>query len=89
MVGSEKGEIAIIDLSTFGVVQRIAAPFDRCRVASVLFVSATMVLVMYNKNRESSVLQMLVPTKDGDGVKWSRSRERCFKSHVFCCMHYM
>ena len=89
MVGSEKGEIAIVDLSTFGVVQRIAAPFDRCRVASVLFVSATMVLVMYNKDRESSVLHLLVPTKDGDAVKWSKSRELWFRKRVLCCMRYM
>ena len=47
-MGSEKGEVAVIDIETNGIVQRIQCPYERNTVQQIVFQSATRLVVLYS-----------------------------------------
>ena len=73
-MGSQKGEIAMIDLSTMGIVQRIPSPSP--------------LLALMNEGGVNSRMYFFVPEADASSVKWKVDHNVAFKNHTFCCMHF-
>ena len=87
-MGSQKGEIAMIELSTMGIVQRIPSPSPRTKVRSLLFPSSTVLLALMNEGGVNSRMYFFVPEADASSVKWKVDHSVAFKNHTFCCMHF-
>ncbi|KAK8825717.1 hypothetical protein WA577_000887 [Blastocystis sp. JDR] len=88
VVGSEKGEIAIIELSSMGVTQRIQPTLPRAKVRTLLFTSATVLLALMNEGRVHSHVFFLSPESDASDVKWKVTRKVAFKNLTLSCMHF-
>ncbi|OAO16611.1 hypothetical protein AV274_1662 [Blastocystis sp. ATCC 50177/Nand II] len=88
VVGSEKGEIAIIELSSMGVTQRIQPTLPRTKVRTLLFTSATVLLALMNEGRVHSHVFFLSPESDASDVKWQVTRKVAFKNLTLSCMHF-
>lgn len=90
-MGSEKGEIAIIELSSMGVTQRIQPTLPRAKVRTLLFTSATVLLALMNEGRVHSHVFFLSPesdASDASDVKWQVTRKVAFKNLTLSCMHF-
>lgn len=87
-MGSEKGEIAIIELSSMGVTQRIQPTLPRAKVRTLLFTSATVLLALMNEGRVHSHVFFLSPESDASDVKWKVTRKVAFKNLTLSCMHF-
>lgn len=101
-MGSSEGKLAIIDLDTFGVVQRIDAPIEKIAVKAISFISPTAMLVLYANMKVSLLIQYKLycnQRKNEEGeekekvekksdVKWVEQKRLVIKNRTVCSLHY-
>ena len=98
-MGSEKGEVAVIDIETNGIVQRIQAPYQRSKVQQIVFQSETLMIVLYTGGggccvdlyspqvSEWSEIDRKVEKKGEEKtIEWRRVKSLKMKDHSMCCM---
>ena len=103
MVGSGDGKLAIIDLETFGVIQRIESPIEKISVKEISFTSPTCMLVLYANIKTSLLVQYKLHCNQKKGreeeeeekkkkkkseVKWVEQKRLVIKNRTVCSMHY-
>ena len=86
-IGSDKGDIAILDLSTLGVSQRIPHKENRLSIKSILFPSSSMFVVVECEKRQNTTLR-LYSFDNSKEMKW-REKSTCYlRNRIICTAFY-
>ena len=89
-MGSEKGELAILDLTTMGVIQRIPSTLPRMCIQGVVFPSQDIFLVIATEGRDHThVYKFVLAEKEkGKDNKWERVSMKRLKDRVVCTVNF-
>lgn len=78
----------MIDLSTFGILQRIASPLPSARVVAISFPSPAVLVAFYALPRGSSFALVFGPDPAEKDVKWRQEKKVSLGKRRFSCVHF-
>lgn len=88
LAASQNGETAVIELSTFGILQRIASPIASARVVAITFPSPAVLVIFYTLPRGSSLAVVFAPDSAGNQVKWRQEKKVSLGKGRFSCVSF-
>ena len=90
-MGSKKGELAILDMTTMGVIQRIPPSIARLCIQHVIFPNQNTFLVIATEGRDHThVYKYVIAEKEEkeQDNKWERVSMKRIKNCVVCTVNF-